>query len=80
MKAETIEKRKSQYKELSKEKKRVRVYSRDKSEFGFILGEASAYTGEAGYSERCRVLWKNGKITHCCYRGMASKGNDWHIL
>lgn len=68
--SKTRQNRMKRYTDLTFDKKAQRVYSREGDEFGFNIGEAPPYTGEAGYSSRIRVLWSNGKTTLCCLKGM----------
>jgi hypothetical protein len=63
-----------------------RVYPRKGSvafnngEYGIIIGEATPYFGEAGKSERVRVLWRDGKITLCTLKGMEPYRRHERIL
>lgn len=59
-----------QYNRLLKVKGSKRVYARKGNNFGFMVGGAAPYTGDAGYSERVKVLWNDGKITTCTLKGM----------
>lgn len=80
MESKTIKNRKLLYKKLKKESNSVKVYSRDKSEIGYVIGESTPYIGEAGYSNRCRVLWRDGKVTLCAYKGMQESKGSYTIL
>ena len=66
-----IRNRKARYIKLTHaEPQPPRVYTADRSRCGYVIGMASPYTGEAGYSQRVRVLWADGRTTLCCLRGM----------
>jgi len=68
----TIQKNRiAKYKRLKKEDLLRRVYPSDTDNyFGFDVGEAPPYCGEAGFSTRAVVLWPDGKTTWCCCKGM----------
>jgi hypothetical protein len=72
----------ARYNTLSQKRvsKDLTVFSRDTRQIGYIIGEASPYTGEAGLSYRAIVLWSNGKVTHCNYKGMSFTRKGWAIL
>ncbi len=56
-------------------KQPIKVYPRDTDDYyGFVIGDAPPYYGEAGYSTRAVVLWPSGKTTWCCYKGMKEQG------
>lgn len=48
----------------------AQVFSRDGKAVGYAEDFGRPYTGEAGYSERLRVLWSDGSMTLCCLKGM----------
>jgi hypothetical protein len=58
----------------------AQVYTADRSRCGFVIGMASPYTGEAGYSQRVRVLWADGRTTLCCLKGMVPAYEDSRVL
>jgi len=74
--------RAKEYQDLHKDSKnQIKVISRDGATIGYVIGEASPYTGEAGYSPRLNVLWSDGSITRCCTRGMKTyRKKHWKIL
>ena len=47
------------------------VVSSECNEVGYADDFGSPYTGEAGYSERFRVIWSDGSMTLCCLKGMS---------
>jgi len=57
-----------------------KVYTATAEEIGFIVGETAVYTGEAGYSTRVKVIWKDGGITKCCLKGMKKFKGGWRII
>jgi hypothetical protein len=59
-------------------KNKDKVYT-TAEEIGFIVGETTPYTGEAGYSTRVKVIWKDGSMTKCCIKGMKSYKGGWRI-
>lgn len=75
-----IDKRKKLYRDLMKVSKGGRVFSRDKKHTGIIMGDAAPYVGEAGYSSRFKVLWKDGRTTLCTVKGMKETKKGWQIL
>jgi hypothetical protein len=81
METTIIKNRKARYIELTHaEPQPPRVYTADRSRCGYVIGMASPYTGEAGYSQRVRVLWANGRTTLCCLRGMVPAFEDSRVL
>lgn len=56
-----------------------RVYSQDGSEYGVSLGVYGAYGGDAGSSNRIRVLWQDGDVTKCSTGGILFKNGRWKI-
>jgi hypothetical protein len=79
MESKIIKNRKARYIELMSIQP-SRVYTSDYSLCGYVVGMASPYTGEAGYSQRVRVLWANGRMTLCCLKGMVPSGEDPRVL
>jgi hypothetical protein len=57
----------------------TRIWNTTQSEFGVSQGQCGMYYGEAGLSSRIRVLWKNGKKTNCCCKGIWMKKGKWTI-
>jgi len=70
------------YRQLIVEAREDRVTTRDGKQVGIIIGDGPDYTGEAGFSRRARVLWKDGSTTLCTYKGMQTNplGPGWKIL
>jgi hypothetical protein len=48
----------------------VTIRSRDGADVGYSNRLTTPYTGEAGFSNRLRVIWQDGSMTLCCLRGM----------
>jgi len=60
-----------------------KVYTATAEEIGFIVGETtpcmrSCY-GEAGPSARVKVIWKDGRISKPCLKGMKSYKGGWRL-
>ena len=76
-----IENRKELYKALLKTTTGNRVLSRDGKDVGIIRNYATLpYIGEAGYSSRYSVLWKDGRTTLCAVKGMKQIKGGYQIL
>jgi hypothetical protein len=56
-----------------------RIWDYYGKEVGLSLGPCGVYTGPAGFSTRCRVLWPDGKTTVCNCKGIIWKNRRWII-
>ena len=77
----TVELRKKLYRDLMRTTTGNRVLSSDQKKIGIIRNlAAEPYRGEAGFSNRCWVLWSDGRQTLCTYKGMEEHKDGWRIL